>query len=51
MDAFLLDISVVAVAGVCLAVLSFGLRLFIWHEPRAAATESPAPLAFRPLPE
>jgi hypothetical protein len=51
MDAFLLDISVVAVAGVCLAVLSFGLRLFIWHEPRPIPAEVPAPLAFHPLPE
>jgi hypothetical protein len=44
MDAFLLDVIVVAAAGLCLVALSFCLRLLTWREPRPAraAKRSPA---------
>jgi hypothetical protein len=45
MDAFLTDMTVVAVAGLCLVALAFCMRLLTYREPRPARSA-----AFRAAP-
>jgi hypothetical protein len=44
MDAFLLDITVVAAVAFCLVALSFAMRQMTYREPRVRPAPRPAPL-------
>ena len=46
MDAFLTDMTVVAVAGLCLVALALCMRLLTYREPRPARS---APLRAAPV--